>query len=64
MKSLLLTFTLILTTAPVYSQELYIININKICAELVGIPYASDNFTDEEWEQFKTCLRYMKENSK
>lgn len=64
MKSLLLTLTLILLLVPSYSQELYTININKICAKLVGIPYASDNFTDEEWEQFKTCLQYMKENSK
>ena len=23
-------------------------NVNKFCAYVVGIPYASDNFTDEE----------------
>jgi len=29
--------------------------INKFCAYVVGIPYASDNFTDEEWQRFKYC---------
>jgi hypothetical protein len=29
--------------------------INRFCAYVVGIPYASDNFTDEEWERFKFC---------
>lgn len=26
------------------------------CAAAVGIPYASDNFTDKEWESFKRCI--------
>ena len=30
-------------------------NVNKFCAYVVGIPYASDNFTDEEWERFQYC---------
>ena len=29
--------------------------INQFCAYVVGIPYASDNFNDEEWERFKYC---------
>jgi hypothetical protein len=29
--------------------------INKFCAYVVGIPYASDNFTDEEWKRFVFC---------
>jgi len=29
--------------------------INKFCAYVVGIPYASDNFTDAEWERFVVC---------
>lgn len=32
-------------------------SINRYCADYVGIPYASDNFTDEEWEQFKDCVK-------
>lgn len=30
-------------------------NVNKFCAYVVGIPYASDNFTDEEWKRFQYC---------
>ena len=29
--------------------------VNKFCAYVVGIPYASDNFTDEEWNRFLFC---------
>ena len=29
--------------------------INMFCAEVVGIPYASDNFTDEQWNRFVYC---------
>ena len=31
----------------------------KFCAEVVGIPYASDNFTDKEWEQFQACMSFF-----
>jgi hypothetical protein len=31
----------------------------KFCAEVVGIPYASDNFTDAEWEQFQRCMTFF-----
>ena len=60
MKKLLLLISLILFTTPSYSQELYTININKVCSAIVGIPYASDNFSDKEWQQFKKCLKFMK----
>jgi hypothetical protein len=33
--------------------------VNKICAYIVGIPYASDNFSDEEWERFKFCRQLI-----
>lgn len=29
--------------------------VNQFCAEVVGIPYASDNFTDDEWSRFVYC---------
>ena len=29
--------------------------INKFCSYLVGIPYASDNFTDAEYQRFLAC---------
>lgn len=44
----------------VHAQEIIPININRVCSAIVNIPYASDNFTDEEWEQFKECLVFMK----
>ena len=34
--------------------------INKFCAYVVGIPYASDNFTDEEWKRFVYCRENLK----
>jgi hypothetical protein len=33
---------------------------NKFCAYVVGIPYASDNFTDEEWKRFVYCRKHLK----
>jgi hypothetical protein len=35
-------------------------DINKFCAYVVGIPYASDNFTDEEWQRFVFCRESLK----
>ena len=29
--------------------------INMFCSYVVGVPYASDNLTDEEWERFVFC---------
>ena len=36
--------------------------VDRYCAELVGIPYASDDFNDSEWEQFKVCREVMGES--
>jgi hypothetical protein len=33
--------------------------VDRYCSELVGIPYASDNFSDSEWAQFKICREVM-----
>jgi hypothetical protein len=51
----------LLLPLPTSAQEVYSININRVCAAIVQIPYASDNFTYEEWEQFKTCIWFMKQ---
>jgi hypothetical protein len=61
MKNLLLLPVIIFSTLPVSAQEVYNININRACASIVGIPYASDNFTDLEWQQFKDCLDFMRQ---
>jgi hypothetical protein len=53
-------FLALLLPTPVSSQEVYSINVNRFCADIVNIPYASDNFTDDEWEKFKSCVNYVK----
>lgn len=58
MKTLL---ALLLFATPALAQEVYSVNINKLCAAIVEIPYASDNFTDLEWQQFQDCLKYVKQ---
>ena len=37
--------------------------VNKFCAYVVGIPYASDNFTDEEWKRFVYCRDNIESNN-
>jgi hypothetical protein len=39
--------------------EMITINVNRVCAASVGIPYASDNFSDEEWVKFKNCVNFI-----
>jgi len=56
-----LLFVLILFATPVSAQEIYPININRLCAKVVNIPYASDAFSDEKWEEFKRCLSFVKQ---
>ena len=36
-------------------------SVNQFCAYVVGIPYASDNFTDDEWKRFKFCRDTLKD---
>lgn len=38
-------------------------NVNQFCAHVVGIPYASDNFTDEEWKRFEYCRETLNQNN-
>ena len=52
---------LLLLPTSISAQEVYSINVNRLCAEVVGIPYASDNFSDEDWEKFKSCVNYVKD---
>jgi len=46
----LFLFTLLSTVSPEEELNLY-------CSEVVGIPYASDQFTDEQWNQFILCKK-------
>ena len=51
---------ILLASTPVNAQEYATINVNRVCAAIVNIPYASDNFSDEEWKKFKQCVKYLK----
>jgi len=31
----------------------------KFCADAVGIPYASDTFTDAQWNEFESCMSFF-----
>jgi hypothetical protein len=33
--------------------------VNRQCSYIVGIPYASDDFTDDEWNRFKLCKKLI-----
>ncbi len=37
------------------------LNVNRLCASIVNIPYASDNFSDEEWVKFQQCVKYIRQ---
>jgi len=49
----------IFSACPAVAQEYAYINVNRVCAAIVNIPYASDNFTDEEWNQFQDCVKFI-----
>ena len=36
--------------------------VDRYCAALVGIPYASDNFDDSEWKRFQLCRKLINNN--
>jgi hypothetical protein len=62
MKKLLILPFLLAFATPAFANEMMItVNVNRVCASIVNIPYASDNFSDEEWKQFQQCVRYMRQ---
>lgn len=47
---------------PAAANEMMVyLNVNRLCAAIVQIPYASDNFSNEEWDQFQQCLRFVRQ---
>lgn len=61
MKKALFIFSFLLLSTPAFAEDMMIrVNVNRVCAKIVGIPYASDNFSDVEWEKFKKCVRFMR----
>lgn len=33
--------------------------IGRFCSYVVGVPYSSDNITQEEWERFTYCYEHI-----
>jgi hypothetical protein len=60
MKSILPLLVIPFTIAFPAQAEMITVNVNRVCAAIVNIPYASDNFTDKEWEQFEDCRKYLR----
>ena len=47
---------------PVSANEMMItVNVNRVCAAIVNIPYASDNFSDAEFQKWKNCVAYLRQ---
>jgi hypothetical protein len=63
MIALALTAALNLPTSEYQSVSIPI-PVAKYCAKLVGIPYASDNFSNQEWERFTDCAYTQMEKKK
>jgi hypothetical protein len=62
MKKLLAIPFLIAFATPAFADEMMItVNVNRVCASIVQIPYASDNFSDAEWKQFQKCVQFMRQ---
>jgi hypothetical protein len=61
MKSILSLLVIPFTIAFPAQAEMITVNVNRVCAAIVNIPYASDNFTDKEWEHFKECRSYLRQ---
>jgi hypothetical protein len=58
MRTILTVLAAFTLGAPAHA-EIITVNVNRVCAAIVGIPYASDNFSDEEWVDFKECRDYL-----
>jgi hypothetical protein len=61
MKSLIPLLIIPFATPAMANDMMIRVNVNRVCAAIVEIPYASDNFTDLEWQQFKDCVEYMRQ---
>jgi hypothetical protein len=61
MKKLLFALPVLFSAIPAQANDMMVyINVNRFCAAVVNIPYASDNFSDEEWQKFQNCVKYVR----
>ena len=61
MKKLAFLLPLLLIQPATANEMMITVNVNRVCAAIVGIPYASDNFSDAEFQKFKQCLRFVRQ---
>jgi len=61
MKKLAFLLPLIFIQPASANEMMITVNVNRVCAAIVGIPYASDNFSDAQFQKFKQCLRFVRQ---
>ena len=61
MKTIIPLLAIPLTFSFPVKAEMITVNVNRVCASIVNIPYASDNFTDKEFEKWKKCVAYIRQ---
>jgi hypothetical protein len=61
MKKIVFLLPFLFCQAAGANEMMVTLNVNRLCAAIVGIPYASDNFSNEEWDQFQQCLRFVRQ---
>jgi len=61
MKKLALLLPLLFIQPASANEMMITVNVNRVCAAIVNIPYASDNFSDAEFQKFKQCLRFVRQ---
>ena len=60
----LLASTILQVPTKEFTMENVPESVARYCAAAVRIPYASDNFSSMEWEQFKFCVSTEMEQKK
>ena len=60
MKKIVFLLPFLFCQAAGANEMMVTLNVNRLCAAIVGIPYASDNFSDAEFQKFKQCLRFVR----
>ena len=61
MKKLAFLLPFLFCQAAGANEMMITVNVNRVCAAIVNIPYASDNFSDAEFQKFKQCLRFVRQ---
>jgi len=58
--SLLASMSLLRQSINMDSQYITI-DVNKVCADIVSIPYKTTSVTDTEYNQWNGCVNYFKQ---